>query len=318
MIDELQQGRGSQPVLAGVVFNTSVARPDAALAIAALYMMENKRESRVGAICVAGAGFDAAVFCDVIARFYAGPAKNGNSMLAVGLVEGDARLAASPMVKAVVDRKKDTGDPQYSRSLQRISDTSQGEAVLRNGVIFNADSVVVLSAPATALARTLDLLGAKEEYIKRVKRLVIVDAGAPQQDPAALRKIVTEWPTPVFYCGRDVGDALMFAGTKLDAAFAWAPAHPVADAYRAFKAMPYDTPLHDVVGVHYAVHPDSGFFVASGPGTLNVTDAGVVSFAAGPGNVRRLTLDAAKKTQALEALIAIATAPLTRPAGRGL
>ena len=40
-----------------------------------------------------------------------------------------------------------------------------------------------------------------------MKRLVIVDAGAPQQDVAAIRRSdLAEWPTPIFFCGKEVGD----------------------------------------------------------------------------------------------------------------
>src|SRR3954449_9733182 len=62
------QGRGGQPAL-GLVYNTSMDRPDAALALAALYVFASKMESRVNGVCVGGAGLDTAVFCDVVARF---------------------------------------------------------------------------------------------------------------------------------------------------------------------------------------------------------------------------------------------------------
>ena len=87
-------------------------------------------------------------------------------------------LPADPvMVKTAVERKNDKGEPQYARSISKLTDTSVAEAVLRNGVIFNAEAVVVLSAPATYLAKSLELQGAKELYKERVKRLVIVDVG---------------------------------------------------------------------------------------------------------------------------------------------
>lgn len=296
----------------GIVYNTSMSRPDSALALAAIYAFDNKREAKIGSVCVAGAGLDTAIFCDIVARFYTGAARNGNDMLAVGLAAVTPLPADSAMVKAALDRKKENGDLQYSRSVRKVSDTSLAEAVLRNGVIFNAESVVVLSAPATWLAKAMDLSGAKEIFKQRVKRLVIVDAGTPQQDAAALRKVLSEWPAPVFFCGPDVGAALMFPGASLDQAYSWAPAHPVADAYRAFKTMPYDAPLHDLAAMHYAVHPDSGFFALSDTGFVTVGNDGTMKFAAGTGNIRRLTLDSEKKAPALEALIAIATAA---PAG---
>jgi hypothetical protein len=287
-----------------------MARPDAALALSALYALEMKRECKVGSVCVAGSGFSAAVFCDIVARLYTGPARNGNDALAVGFATQNPPAPDPAMVKPVIERKKENGDLQYSRSVSRLGDTSLAESVLRNGVIFNAESVMVLSAPATGLAKSIDLLGTKDMYKQRVKRFVIVDTGSPQKDPAAVRKVFAEWPGPVFYSGPDVGAALMFPGARLDMAFSWTEAHPVADAYRAFKTMPYDAPLHDLAALHYAVHPDSGFFKLSDPGGLTVDDSGIVKFAPGSGNVRRLTVETDKKAAALDAVVAIAAAAL--------
>ena len=153
------QARGPVAAPIGVVYNTSMARPDAALALAALYLFENKRQARVGAVCVAGAGLNTAIFCDIVARFYSGPARNSNQALAVGLAAVTPLPPDPPMVKAALERKKPNGEPQYLRSIRQLSDTSQAEAVLRNGIVFNAETVVVLSAPATWLAKALDLRG---------------------------------------------------------------------------------------------------------------------------------------------------------------
>ena len=57
-------GRGA-PAPIGIVYNTSMARPDAALALAALYAFGIRRQARVGAVCVTGAGLDTAIYCDL-------------------------------------------------------------------------------------------------------------------------------------------------------------------------------------------------------------------------------------------------------------
>ena len=305
---------GKQPI--GVIYNTSMTRPDAALALAELYGFEARRESRIGSVCVVGAGLQAAIFCDMVGRIYTpGPVRNGNQSLAVGLAAVDPLPPDPAMVKPAVERKTDQGEPQYVHSIRKLSDTSLAEAVLRNGVIFNAEAVVVLSAPATYLARSLDLLGTKELYKERVKRLVVVDSGAPQQDVAAIRKILAEWPAPVFFCGREVGESLLFPGARVEKDFAWAPAHPVVDAYRAFHAMPYDAPSYDLAAVHYAVHPDSGFFSLSEAGTVAVGDDGRMKFTPGGGKVRSLSVDPAKKDQIVAALVEIACAKPAGPRG---
>jgi hypothetical protein len=306
---------GKQPL--GVVYNTSMSRPDAALALAELYGFEGKREARMGSVCVVGAGLKAAIFCDMTARFYQlGPERNANQVLPVGLAALDPLPPDPPMVAPAVERKDEKGEPRYIHNVNKLTDTSLAEAVLRNGVIFNAEAVVILSAPATYLARTLDLLGTRDLYRQRVKRLVIVDDGTPQKDAAALRRVIAEWPTPVFYCGPEVGQALRFPGAAIEKDFAWVPAHPVADAYRAFQPMPYDTPAYDVAAAHYAVHPDSGFFQLSEPGALSVADSGLLAFSTGGGKVQRLIVDIEKKPQAIAAFVEVASAKPVAPPQR--
>jgi len=285
--------------------------------LAALYAFETKREARVGAVCIAGAGLNTAIFCDVVARFFLGNAQPGNNQLAIGLAIAEPMPPDSPMVRAAVDRKNEKGDAQYNRSIGRLSDTSQAEAVIRNSVTYNAASAMVLSAPATSFAKSLGLLGVVDLYKDRVKRLVIVDSGAPQRDVAALRKIIAEFPSPVFFCGKDVGQSLLFPAASIEKEFA--SPHPVVDAYRAARAMPYDAPLHDLAAVHFAVHPESGFFQESAPGTLSVGDDGLMRFAAGgAGKVRSLTADVGKRADLLQALIAIASSkPPVPTRGRG-
>ena len=311
------QGRGGQPAL-GLVYNTSMNRPDAALALAALYVFASKMESRVNGVCVGGAGLDTAIFCDVVARFYGPAPRSSNTSLPIGLAAVNPLPPDPPMVEAAITRKKESGDPMYARGLRTLTDTALAEAMLRNATTFTPECSIVLSGPATWLMKSLDILGSKELYAKRVKRLVLVDAGGLQNDAAAMRRLAAEWPTPIVLCGNHIGEALAFPAARLDTLFAWAPANPVVDAYKGFKAMPYDAPLFDVAAVHFAVHPDSGLFDLSEPGSLTVGNDGGLKLGAGEGSTRKLTVNPAKRSEALEALIAAAsTKPTPPPAGRG-
>ena len=311
-------GRGA-PAPIGIVYNTSMARPDAALALAALYAFGIRRQARVGAVCVTGAGLDTAIYCDLVGRFYTpGPVRSSNSVLPVGLAAVTPLPPDPPMVKPAVARTEPGGEPTYARSIRRVSDTSQAEAVLRNGVIFSAESAVLLSAPATWLARSLDLAGTKEQYKQRVKRLVIVESDEIRRDPAALRKVIAEWPGPLFYCGRDVGDALPFPGSAVNEAFGWVPAHPISDAYRAFKATPYDAPAYDLAAMHFTANPESGFFQVSESGTVSVSESGATAFVPGAGAVRRISADPSKRVDTLASFVEIvSTKPPPPPAPRG-
>lgn len=297
----------------GVIYNTSMSRPDAALALAALYGFRGRGESRMGCVCVTGSGLNAAIFCDIVGRFYMpGPQRNANEVLPVGLAAENPLPPNPPMVQPVVEH-----DPPYPHSIRKLTDTSLAEAVLRNGVTFNAESVVILSAPATYLSKSLDLLGVKDLYKERVKRLVIVDSGAPQQDVPALRKILAEWPSPIYFCGKEVGEALPFPGAGIEQNFTWTTTHPVVDAYRAFQRMPYDAPSYDLAAAHYAVHSDSGLFQLAGPGSVSVGNDGLPRFIPGAGRVNSLTVDAGKRDQILRAFIEICSAKPPAPPQRG-
>ena len=172
-----------------------MARPDAALALAALYVSASRRDSRMGAVCVTGAGLDTAIFCDIVSRFYSGGqgrAPSSNTALPVGL----------PHVIADAVRSADGGSgrpaqaaPTAVRSTpaasSRFTDTALADAVLRNGVTFSAEAVVVLSAAATWFARSIVLAGNVAQYKQRVKRFVIVEAGgAGGMRPRSVRSFV--------------------------------------------------------------------------------------------------------------------------------
>src|SRR6185369_10526646 len=107
------------------------------------------------------------------------------------------------------------------------------DALLRNAITFSAESVVVLSAPATWLAKSLELTGTIAQYKQRVKRVVIVEAGDVDKDRAALDALVAALPVPVVRCGREVGEALAVPRERVETGLAWTPAHPIADAVRA-------------------------------------------------------------------------------------
>jgi hypothetical protein len=300
----------------GVVYNTSMSRPDAVLALAMLYGFQGKREARIGSVSINGAGLGAAIFCDVVQRFYtAGPERNGNEVLMPGLAADGPQPADTPLVLAAVARKNDKGEPQYARSIRRVSDTSLPEAVIRNGVIWNSEAVMLLSARATYLAKSLDLEGVKDIYKERVKMLVVVDSGEPQ-DVAAMRKVLADFPSPIVFCGREVGEALPFPGAAIDKDFSWASAHPIVDAYHAWKPGVYDFPSWDLAAALHAVHPDKGFFPLSDAGSITVSDDGRMRFSAGSGGVRALIADPAQKQTILQTFVELASAKPPAPQQR--
>jgi hypothetical protein len=308
------------PPVVGVVYNTTMRRPDAALSLALLYGLEGKREARVASIAVTENGFGAAAFVDAVLRFYQlGPAPNTNRVLPIGLAIDKPLPADPPFVKAVLDRTNDKGEPLYRRAVRRVSDTAEVTALMRNSLAYFPDGkvAVVLSAPATYLARILDYPGTPELIKAKVRTTVVSEC---RQDVAAMRRLLADWPAPIVFCGREVGEALPFPGSSIEQDFAWTPAHPVVDFYRAAKTMPYDTPAQDLAAILFAVRPEAGLLRLSEPGSIEVLDGGGMRFipAAG-GKHHRLVVDPAKKDAIITILREIVSAkPVPPPQRRRL
>jgi hypothetical protein len=288
-----QDPKQTLPAPIGVVFNTSMTRPDAALALAALYVSASRREARVDGVAVTGAGFDAALFCDIVARFYTGQARpSSNNVLPIGFPDDAAATPNPPMVERAVTRTRDDGQPQYARAIRSVTDTAAPDALLRNAVTLSAEVMVVLSAPATWLARSLALAGTPAQYRQRVKRVVIVDAGDLDRDRAAMNALTAALPAPPIVCRRAVGDALTVPKNRF--AFSWGGANPVADAMAASDGP--TVALHDLVALYYALHPDADFFSLDG---------------------QFLQLNDSKTKDCVETLVALATSRPASPPARG-
>lgn len=224
--------------MAGVIYITSMSRPDSALALAMLYALQNNGECRIGSVCVEGSGFGAARFCDIVYRFYR-PPRNANEVLPTGFAV--RQEPDPPMVKPALEG-------QYPHTIAKVSDTSEAASVIRNGVTLTAESVVILSAPATSLAKALDIQGAKGLFKERVKSLVIVD---PQDSPA-MRRVRNEFPAPIMTLNKEAGESLPFPAESIPTG----EGNPVADVCRKFRQIP----SHDMAAVLYAVRQEKGLF----------------------------------------------------------
>jgi hypothetical protein len=98
---------------------------------------------------------------------------------------------------------------------------------------------------------------------------------------------------------------------RLTVAEVWLPA---ADAYCAYKPMPYDAPSWAMTSVLYAARPQEGYFKLSDPGTIRVLDDGRVKFSASAGGAHRyLILDPAQQERIIKTYGEIASAkPVVR------
>ncbi|MCC6392534.1 MAG: nucleoside hydrolase [Bryobacterales bacterium] len=312
-------GQAKPPL--GVIFDSAMGfRIDDALALALLFGLDGKTETRVASVSVSIPSLKSAAFCEVIARFY------GARNLPIGMATGGKPFADTPMLTVPLEKKNSQGAQVYTPGIRKLNDTAEVRALIRNAFTAqqDQDSVVVLTGPATNLAAVLDLYGAKDLICRKVQLLSIAAGSFANQAPEpkikedipAARKLFAEWPTPIVAVGSEIGEAIRYPASSIEKDFAWAKDHPVVDAYRAFHSMPYDAPTTAMASVLYAVRPKEGYFRLSEPGEIQVTDEGHTRFVQSPhGKHRYLMLDPGHKERVLQAYTEIASA---KPAPRRL
>jgi hypothetical protein len=318
----MQFGGGRPPV--GVVFDSDLGNTiDDALALALLYGLQGKGESRVIGVVVSRSNLRAAQFADVLVRFYTGEPGPFSVVQPIGLTLAAKPAPDTPLESAPLDRKGPEGKALYGCSIQQLNDTADPVALIRNNLSaqFDGNAIIVCTGPATNLAALLDLPEAKD-LISRKVRYLVFGAGSYPEGPAeagvradirAARRVFSEWPSPVIACGSEVGEALPFPASSLEKDFAWAAAHPVVDAYRAAKPMPYDAPSGAMAAALYAVRPKENYFQLSNPGSITVLEDGRTHFSAAGGTHRYLIADPAQKDRVIQAYTELAsTHPVPR------
>jgi inosine-uridine nucleoside N-ribohydrolase len=322
------QFQGQAPSL-GIILDCGLGNSiEEALALALLYGLDGKNEMRILALSVSKPNLKAAAFLEAISRFYGGVASGAFGVmgrtLPVGLADAGKLPEDTPMLTTPLARRTEDGKPLYPHGIENLNDTAESRTVLRNAIFAQADQscVVILTGPATNLARLLDLPGVKEVIAQKVRFLVV--AGGVYQngealstlqadnfkiDAQAAKKLFAEWPTPIVAAGDDVGSSILYPAASIEKDFAWTPAHPIVDAYRAYKSMPYDATTAAMAAVLYAVRSTANDFKLSVPGTIRVADDGHAQFIASPeGKHRYLMVESAQKEALLKTFIELASA----------
>jgi len=324
------------------VFDSDMGnRIDSALALAVVFgaALQDEAESEVVALGTSKANVNSAAFLDILRRFFARPTlpaedgeepgRRGPRAITdnrVGYRMGGNTPESTPLLDAVV------GNSVYEREVEQLSDTADSVALLRDTVDGwrkeddkPGPGVLIGTGPATNLARLLNLAKMPEGIEEKARLLVVAmgrfPAGADPvhigPDVEAARKLFAEWPGPIVACGAEVGEQLQFPASSIEKDFGWAANHPIVDAYRAYKPMPYDAVAWETAAALYAVQPDTEYFQLSAPGRISVGEDGAVSFAeAADGKHRYLIFDESKRAAIIEAMTRLASTeptPSTAP-----
>ncbi len=136
----------------------------------------------------------------------------------------------------------------------------------------------------------------------------------------AAQRLFSDWPTPIVVVGRETGATVPYPGASIATDFAWAPMHPVVEAYKAWKPMPYDAPSQAVLAALYATDTNGDLLKLSEPGRIEVLDDGRTKFTpAASGRHRFLVSDSNPewKANVVKTFVALASARPVAPMGRG-
>jgi len=330
-------GRGAARPPIGIAFDGDAGnRIDAVLAIAMLNGMTAKTQARRISLSVSRPSLVSAQVADVVAAFYRGRPVGGPgggigqaSEGMIGLPESKTVSADAPKFAALLASKAADGTPNYTSSIAGIVNTAESSVLIRNLLLAQHDgnAAIVLAGPATGLVRILDLYRSGPQITAKCRELVVAAGALPdaaaepsiKSDVAAARRLFAEWPTPIVMVGAEVGDALAYPAASIEKDFAWSPAHPVVEAYRAFRPMPYDASAPALAAVLYAVQPDEGYFTLSASGTISVLDDGRTRFTPqADGKHRYLIVDPGQKARVMTQYTSLVSAqPAPRPGRRG-
>ncbi len=323
------QGRGVVKPPTGITLDSDFGNGiDSILTLALLRGMMAKGETRLLSQSISKANVKAAQAADAISTFFNGPpvvvqgSPVGGNPEMIGLATNGKMKEDTPVLNAVV--------PKYSSKVRGVIDTAECSVTMRNILLAQNDlnAIVLVDGPATNAVELMELYGAKPQIVAKVVRLVIAAGAYPngaadtgiKSDIAAAKKLFAEWPTPIVVVGSEVGEAIPYPGSSIEKDFTWSTAHPVVDAYKAFKPMPYDAPAPGLAAALYAAHPDDGYFKLSEPGTITVQDDGRTKFTPAPGGKHRyLIADPAQKDKITQLYTELVSAkPVARqPFGRG-
>lgn len=322
----MQPALRNQDLPVGIIFDTSLdGGIDQILALAMLMQLQAARQVRFSSISTGKFSLKNAAFLDAVARFYSGTMAEGygpsRGLLPVGMsLVGTQTDAAAPMISSALGKVGADGEPAYPHTVTGINDTADAPALIRNALSANQDAnaAVVLAGSPVNLLSFLELPDSGLWAPQKARVLSIAagrfDGGAP--DPAiraniaGFRKLLAEWPTPVVMAGAELNDLLPFPGTSIDKLVGSAPDHPVADAYRAYKPMPYDGPTQAMAAVLHSVSPEENYFTLSESGTISILDDGRTQFTPSlRGRHHYLTVTPDQKERVVQAYVKLLTEP---------
>ncbi|MEZ6193989.1 MAG: nucleoside hydrolase [Phycisphaerales bacterium] len=304
---------------------------DDALALAMIHALQSRGECKLLAVTLSKDNAYAPMYVDIVNTFY------GRGDIPIGIVTDGVTPDDGPYNRPVIE-STDHGKPRYARSYK--PDTyPEAVTLLRSLLAREPDRSVVpvMIGFSTNMARLLtsppdeiSSLTGRELFARKVRHVVMMAADFSAdvlknptletreynviKDISSAKCFIDNCPTPIVFTGVEVGRELMYPGSTTEHLYGWTKHHPVAEAYRHYKQMPYDRPTWDLTAVLEAVRPGRGYFGVSEPGRAMASDDGIVRFESDArGKHLYLTLIESKREEIVDLMVELVTQPVAQP-----
>jgi len=255
---------------------------DDALALAMIHALQNRNEVRLLAVTITKDNHDAAPFVDLVNHFY------GRPDIPIGVVREGKTTKDAPMLKVPVERRDAHGNFVYPRRLADGSQAPEAVALLTRILKEQPDASVTIAQIgfSTNLARLVANPEGKALAARKVKALYLMAGNFQKPQPEynvftdgpAFRDLMKNWPTPIIFSGFEIGLAITYPMESINRDFAWAPDHPVVEAYKVYVGKPEDHPNWDSTAVLDAIRPDRGYFDLSPAGNVELGEKDTTVF----------------------------------------
>jgi inosine-uridine nucleoside N-ribohydrolase len=306
-----------------LIFDTDMGNDvDDAMALAMIHTLETRGVCKLLAVTITKDHPKAGPFVDAINTFY------GRGDIAIGVVRGGVTPDEGRFLKLADDSSR------YPHDLRSNADAPDAVEVLRRTLAAQPDGSVtlvqvgfftnfarLLQSPADAISpltgrdliakkvTQLSVMAGSFQSIKGQKRFLEFNV---KMDVPSAQQLVKDWPTPIVWSGFEIGVAAPYPHQSIQRDFAYAPHHPIKDAYYAYEPPPHDRPTWDLTAVLTLFDPDARYFTRSAPGRVDVATDGYTSFTpAANGRDRYLTMTPTQSERVREAFIWLTSTPPT-------
>ncbi len=302
---------------------------DDPLALAIAYTLERQGMCKIQAITISKDNPWSPVYMDLLNNFY------GRGDIPVGMVKNGVTEYDGKYAPDVANLKRENGNHLFARKLSLSNQPEEAVKVLRKTLARQSDNsvVVIMLGFSTNMARLLktgpddysSLDGRRlfEKKVRFVSAMCADFSDKVQKNPTMDNREFNIWrdipsaqyffsncPVPVVLTGYELGCALPYPSESIEKDFTWAPEHPIVEAYKRFRKMPYDRPSWDLIAVYYAICGAVGFFNESMPGELSIDDNGFALFNQNPdGRHRYLTLNSTEKSAVISTFRKLCSSP---------